>query len=146
MDETKPRIGNKAVGYRKNKKNWEEYDYDPLNYIVGEDGIYSTPRDLAIWKNAWTTEILVNKTTLIEALTPQKLRTGKMNRCGFSWFFKNLKKDRIIYHCGTWVGFNNIFLTSTSNKTTVIMLSNTTSFLSEKSKINVAMRTLSSVI
>jgi hypothetical protein len=41
LDESKPMISNRALGYRKKSDStFELYDYDPLNYIVGDEGIY----------------------------------------------------------------------------------------------------------
>lgn len=140
FDETKPNIKNRAYGYRKTKNGWMIYDYDPLNYIVGDEGIYSTVCDLAKWRNAWTSKLLVSNETLKEALTPYQLKSGELGRCGFSWFV-NLKKN-LVFQPGSWVGFNNIMLIDYNSQTTVIMLSNTTQFPTEKEKLEAAKKIL----
>lgn len=141
VDETKPDIKNRAYGYQKKANTFIAYDYDPLNYIVGDEGIYSTVEDLAKWWPAWTTEILVNKNTLKQALQRQKLANGSLGRCGFSWFVD----EQFVFHDGFWVGFNNIILTNLETNTTVILLSNTTEFPTEEKRITIALRILNNI-
>lgn len=138
MDETKPNKKTRAYGYRKIKNAWELYDYDPLNYIVGDEGIYSSISDLTIWQKAWMKDLLVSQKTLDEALSLQILSDGQKGRCGFSWFIEKRNGRKIIFQDGFWVGFNNIMLTDVTSNTTVIMLSNTTMFPGEKKKVNLA--------
>ena len=52
VDERGPRIEKRALGYRKDGDGFEEYDDDPLNYIFGSGGIYSTVEDLYHWDQA----------------------------------------------------------------------------------------------
>lgn len=72
---------------------------------------------------------------LWEALTSHKIKSGQFGRCGFSWFIETINNRKIVFQTGTWVGFNNIMLTDYSSQTTVIMLSNTTEFPTEKEKL-----------
>lgn len=145
VDETKPKINNRAKGYKLNKGIWEDNDYDPLNFIVGDEGIYSTINDLIIWKNAWQEDILISYKTLSEAMKSSILNDGATGRCGFSWFIENKKRSKIIYQTGTWVGFNNIMLTDVVNKKTVIVLSNCTVFPFGKNRIKIALDIINSV-
>lgn len=116
LDETKPKIPNRALGYRLNRKKWELYDYDPLNYIVGDEGVYSSLNDLTKWVQSWSQQIN-----------------------NIFWF----RKRRYFYQTGSWVGFNNIILTDPKTNTTVIFLSNTTQFPTERERIDVALKILS---
>lgn len=141
LDETKPNIKNRAIGYRKFRNKWQQYDYDPLNYIVGDEGVYSTVQDLYKWEGAWFTNALVSNQMLEEALTPQRLTSSRQGKWGFSWFIK----DQLLFQPGSWVGFNNIMLTDMKIKTTVIFLSNTTEFPRKKDKLSVAMKILNIV-
>lgn len=138
LDETKPKIPSRALGYKKLPDNYELFDYDALNYIVGDEGIYSTVRDLARWQAAWNSEVLVKKTTLDEALTQQQCTGTKKSPCGFSWFIKERNDGKRIFHDGIWVGFTNVFLMIPSKRLTIIMLSNTRNFPSTKSRVAIA--------
>ncbi len=134
LDETKPALQNRAYGYKKIKSKYKLFDYDPLNYIIGDEGIYSTIRDLAKWPKAWSKTILVSEKVLQEALVPQ-------GKCGFSWFIQN-EKRKIIFQDGSWVGFNNIMLTEIKTGITAILLSNTTQFPTEQKRVNIAKKIL----
>lgn len=145
VDETKPFINNRAFGYKKEKNKYIDYDYDPLNYIIGDEGIYSTVLDLVQWIRAWQYPILVKKETLNMSLRLQKLEKGKFGRCGFSWFIQNIYSKKYIFHDGFWVGFNNIMLTECETNITVIILSNTNEFSTEKKRIDAALEILNSL-
>ncbi|RJQ24832.1 class A beta-lactamase-related serine hydrolase [Candidatus Parcubacteria bacterium] len=142
MDETKSFIKNRALGYKIINKYFKLFDYDPLNYIIGDEGIYSSIRDLSIWQNVWNKELLVSRNTLREALSNQELSNGNVGECGFSWFIRNYKGKKIIFQDGCWVGFNNIMLTEQNSNRTVILLSNTTCFPTEKQRIKTAIMIL----
>lgn len=138
LDETKPTVKNKAVGYKKIRDKYQVYDYDPLNYIVGDEGIYSTITDLVKWRKAWCSEILVSKKTLNEALRIPRL-ANSAGRCCFSWFIKGKK---ILFQDGIWVGFSNIMLTLTHKETTAIILSNTSQYSDEIKRVDIALKVL----
>ena len=110
VDETKPSIKNRAYGYKKIGKTYELYDYDRLNYIVGCEGIYSTARDLARWVSS---TVLKSKNTI-------------------GWFVEG----DIVFHRGTWVGFNNIVVMNVKKETSAILLSNTTAFPNKQTRLN----------
>jgi CubicO group peptidase (beta-lactamase class C family) len=73
LDERAPRIAKRAYGYRKQGEGFEIYDDDPLNYLLGSDGIYSTVEDLYRWDQALYGEQLVSRETLAEAFRPVRL-------------------------------------------------------------------------
>lgn len=139
LDQTKPKIRNRALGYKTLPKNkFRLFDYDPLNYIVGDEGVYSSLEDMIKWSRAWDKEILVSQKTLNKALVPQQLLNGKFGKAGFSWLFVNYRGIKIIYQDGSWVGFRNIILKIPGKKLTVVILSNRTDLNTEKQKISFA--------
>lgn len=141
LDETKPEIKNQAIGYKKSGKTYEIWDYDLLNYIVGDEGIYSTTIDLAKWIDAWKTEKLVSKKMLSSALSNRICRNGKKSRCGFSWFIETTQNNEYIYHDGFWVGFTNIIFWNKKTDTTIIVLTNTNIYDTEKKRLDLALNT-----
>jgi len=141
VDETKSEIKNRAFGYLKAKNSFQLYDYDSLNYIVGDEGIYSTTEDLAKWWNAWQTDIIVSSEILKEALTPLTKRTDGVGSCAFSWFIQKTPRGKIIFNDGFWVGFNNFLLIDEKTKTWVIILSNAANievFSTEEKRMKIA--------
>lgn len=139
LDQTKSKIKNRAMGYKIIGKGFEVFDYDPLNYIVGDEGVYSSLEDMIEWSRAWEEEILVSRKTLTEAMTPAKLANGDFGKAGFSWLTGKFNGDKIVYQDGSWVGFRNIILKIPAKKLTAVILSNRTDLDSEKQRINMIM-------
>lgn len=119
---------NRALGYKKYNNSFKKYDYDPLNYIVGNEGIYSCIEDLFKWQKAFYTNRLISVNVITDILTPTKLSLDKEVNYGLGWFIKERSKTKYIYHTGSWVGFNNIMLICPEKKGSVIFLSNTNLF------------------
>lgn len=156
LDQTEPKVKNRALGYkiatgrtrrhipRNDRKRcalqykFEIFDYDPLNYIIGDEGVYSSIEDMVKWSRAWNEEILVSQKTLGEALKPQLFLNGRPGKAGFGWLFGKYRGLKIIYQDGAWVGFRNIILMLPDKKLTVIILSNHTDLDTERKRISLA--------
>lgn len=138
LDDTKPKIDNRAYGYRTLKNGFKLFDYDPLNYIVGDEGVYSSIVDMVKWSHAWEKPLLVSNESLDQALTSQRLLNGKIGKAGFSWLIDSYRKEKIIYQDGLWVGFRNIILKIPNKNVSVIILSNRTDLETTKQRIAAA--------
>ncbi len=141
VDETKPSIPNRVFGYQRKNNRWLEYDYDPLNYIYGDEAIYSNIDDLLKWIKAWTTHQLINQPILNQALIVDQ----KTKKCGFSWFIKKINSQKILYHDGFWVGFNNLMMIIPKTKTTIIYLSNNSQYSTDRKRWLLAKQLLSMI-
>jgi CubicO group peptidase (beta-lactamase class C family) len=136
LDKTKPIISNQALGYQKKGNQFTTFDYNPLNYIVGDEGVYSNLDDLSKWWTAWESEVLISEKTLKLVFQAPKLANGDFGRCGFSWFLNQSFVDlEMIYSPGSWVGFTNIFVYLPKKKIQIILLTNTNDLFNEKLKI-----------
>ncbi|MEI6728401.1 MAG: serine hydrolase domain-containing protein, partial [bacterium] len=142
LDEFKAKVDNRVIGYRKIMNDYKVFDYDPLNYIIGDEGVYSNILDLSKWWQAWQTEILLSKRTLSLALKKPNLLNGSFGRCGCSWFVEEYQNQKIIFHDGIWVGFTNIFLVIPESNIQVILLTNSNDLSNEKLRINAAVNLL----
>lgn len=120
FDESKPKIKNRAYGYKK--------DYDLLNLIVGNEGIYSSARDLSKWSQAWYTQKLVNKDLLNQSLSSVFER-------GFSWKINSFSNKQIIYHGGSWVSFRCMMAIVPIQKLSIVYLANNTILDSESQRL-----------
>lgn len=138
LDDTKPKIDNRAYGYRTLKNGFKLFDYDPLNYIVGDEGVYSSIVDMVKWSQAWEKPLLVSNESLDQALASQRLLNGKIGKAGFSWLIDSYRKEKIIYQDGLWVGFRNIILKIPNKNVSVIILSNRTDLETTKQRIAAA--------
>ena len=82
VDNPDIKIPNQALGYLKDENSWTLYDFDPLNYIIGDEGIYSNLEDLS------------------------RLRPTQT----LGWLTPKINGETVIYHDGFWVGFRNFML------------------------------------
>lgn len=124
MDERGPRVAKRALGYRKNGDGFEEYDDDPLNYIFGSGGIYSTVEGLYHWDQALYGEQLVSAETLAEAFRPVRFNSGEAYTYGFGWRLDDHLGRRRVAHAGGWVGFSTFIARYVDDRFSVIVLSN----------------------
>jgi len=124
FDERAPTIARRAYGYRREGDGFRLDDDDPLNFVIGSGGIYSTVEDLARWDQALYGEELVRAETLAEAFRPSRLTSGEEVPYGFGWrVAKHLGRTRVS-HGGEWVGFQNFIARYPDDRFSVIVLSN----------------------
>jgi len=124
LDERDARIAKRAYGYRKQGDGFEIDDDDPLNYLLGSDGVYSTVEDLYRWDQALYGDQLVSRETLAEAFRPARLTSGEEYPYGFGWSLESHLDRRCVSHTGTWLGFRNFIGRYPEDRFSVIVLSN----------------------
>lgn len=114
-----------AIGHRGKNPAAEVPWPDPLDDVLGDKSIYSTPADLFKYRKAWTTDILLGDSLRNMAFTPGKLSSKQETFYGFGWRLKTLQGRPIIYHNGLWHGFTATFTQIPDSELTIIMLNNT---------------------
>ncbi|MDH3521437.1 MAG: beta-lactamase family protein [Myxococcales bacterium] len=124
MDDRSPSLAKRAIGYHQNGSGFELDDDDPLNYIVGSGGVYSTVEDLVRWDQALYGEQLVRAETLAEAFRPVGLNSGEHYPYGFGWRLEDHLGRRRVAHGGSWVGFRTFIARYLDDHLSVIVLSN----------------------
>lgn len=124
FDERSPRIEKRAYGYRRAGDGFELDDDDPLNFVVGSGGIYSTVEDLHRWDRALHGEQIVSGQTLAAAFRPARLNGGEAFPYGYGWFLESHLGRRRVSHGGAWVGFQTFVARYVDDRLTVIVLSN----------------------
>jgi N-acyl-D-aspartate/D-glutamate deacylase len=124
LDDRHPKLAKRAYGYRIDGDDFALNDDDPLNYIVGSGGIYSTVEDLYLWDQALYGENLVSKTTLAKAFSPTRLNSGELYPYGFGWRFDEHLGHRRIAHGGSWVGFRTFIGRYVDDRFGVIVVTN----------------------
>lgn len=105
--------------------NGTHWQNDCFEGTYGDKNIYSTPRDLLKWDQAFYTDRLINKTLLDSAFTPYSNERPSVHNYGLGWrllMIPNGKK--VIYHNGRWHGFNAAFARLPDEKVTIIVLGN----------------------
>ncbi|GAB1855760.1 hypothetical protein MHTCC0001_05940 [Flavobacteriaceae bacterium MHTCC 0001] len=119
---------NRVFGYRTalNQVDLEPNDYNLMNDVRGDGGIYSTLEDLFKWNQALANHTIIQKEFLDEAWKPGVLNNGEPTDYGFGWFIDSEGSEpKVVNHSGGWVGFatflhnevdaNNGFIVLTNN-------------------------------
>ncbi|MBK6391672.1 MAG: beta-lactamase family protein [Saprospiraceae bacterium] len=131
------KISSFATGhvYDESLKSYQHADdYKESNYTIwlghrkGPGRISMNANDLLKWDRALYTPILVARTTLDEAWTPQKLNNGILSQYGFGWeLSQHLKLGKIVAHSGDNPGYKTYIKRYIDEKYTVILLNNNAS-------------------
>ena len=124
LDDRGPKLAKRAYGYRIDGDGFALNDDDPLNYIIGSGGVYSSVEDLYRWDQALYGEQLVSKASLAEAFSPVRLNSGEEYPYGFGWGFDEHLGRRRIAHGGSWVGFQTYIGRYVDDHFSVIVLAN----------------------
>lgn len=91
----------------------------------GDKNVYSTPRDLLKWDQAWYDNKVISKALADSAFTPYSNERPSMHNYGLGWRLLMLPNGKkVIYHHGRWHGFNSAFARLTDEKITIIILTN----------------------
>lgn len=103
-----PEMPNRVFGYdvALNQVDLVKNDYDIVNDVRGDGGIYSTLEDLYKWNQALVNNTIIPKSYLDEAWTPGVLNNGEPTTYGFGWGIQSKEGEPLIVnHSGGWVGF-----------------------------------------
>ncbi|MEM5564620.1 serine hydrolase [Psychroserpens sp. AS72] len=122
-----PKMPNRVFGYRKalNQKDLIINDYNIVNDVRGDGGIYSTVEDLYKWNMALANHTIISKEYLDEAWESGKTNDGEYTGYGFGWFLEyNPGEPRVINHSGGWFGFVTFLHNEVDAKSGFIILTN----------------------
>ncbi len=128
--ESDPNMPNRVFGYRTalNQSDLVSNDYDIVNDVRGDGGIYSTLEDLYKWNMALVNHTIISKDYLDEAWSPGFLNNGEKTRYGFGWFLEqDTTKPKTVFHSGGWVGFGTFLYNEVETKSGFIVLTNNSS-------------------
>jgi CubicO group peptidase (beta-lactamase class C family) len=115
-----------ATGYVPRRGGPVVSEFNHLDGVTGDKGIYSTVEDLFHWDMALNEEKLVTYATLEEAFTPQHTTPKVLPKnYGFGWRLTQLENgDWLTYHTGWWHGFKNYYLHNPKDNSAIIILGN----------------------
>lgn len=103
-------------------------DWNFLNGMIGDGGVYASAHDLLKWDQGLYTEKLVKNETLAKAFTQGKTNDGESTDYGFGWGVEIEDGEPVsVSHSGGWVGFRTFISRDLVNKRTVILLTNDSS-------------------
>lgn len=104
-------------------------EYDRLNGVLGDKGIYSNVEDMLRWANAlfmdykilpkeWVEQASQRENQLDDGSQPPKIY-------GYGYRIEESPEHgKLVYHGGLWNGFQNLFLYRPSDNAVIIFLSN----------------------
>ena len=109
--------------------SYDGYGKDwPLDFSdgpYGDKNVYSTPRDLLKWDQAWYQGAVLTEQWKDSAFIPYSNERPGTHNYGLGWRLLSIGNDKtVIYHNGRWHGFNSAFARLTDEKVTIIILAN----------------------
>jgi CubicO group peptidase (beta-lactamase class C family) len=122
-----PEMPNRVFGYQKalNQKDLIFHDYDIVNDVRGDGGIYSTLEDLFKWNMALVNYEVLPQEYMEQAWSWGQLNNGEKTRYGFGWKFpEDTTALKAVYHAGGWVGFGTFLYNEIETKSGYIVLTN----------------------
>lgn len=104
-------------------------DYDRLNGILGDKGIYSNVEDMMRWANAFFVEhkIIPEEWVEMAGRRENKLSNGNLPKQIYGYGLRieeSPKHGKLIFHGGLWNGFHNVWIFRPADNVHVIFLSN----------------------
>jgi CubicO group peptidase (beta-lactamase class C family) len=124
-------IKNRVIGY----SEWpmlDVNDYNSGNYLLGEDGVYSSLNDIYSWIIAIENNLLVSKETLNRIFSTTKNNAGDEINYGYGWFIEDYHDHKMYMHSGGWVGFNTMIVYFPCDKLWFVGLANSNGISSWK--------------
>ncbi|TCJ19013.1 class A beta-lactamase-related serine hydrolase [Flaviaesturariibacter flavus] len=104
---------------------WRPWDLDFSDGPYGDKNIYSTPRDLLQWDQAWYQGLVISKAMADSAFTGASNERAGTHNYGLGWrLLAAPGNKKVIYHNGHWHGFNSAFARLVHEQGTIIILSN----------------------
>ena len=122
-----PKMPHRVFGYELalNQKDLVINDYDIVNDVRGDGGMYSTLDDLYKWNMALANYSIISKDYLDEAWTSGKLNNGEDTNYGFGWGLESKDGEpKVVNHSGGWVGFVTFLHNEVDDKSGFIILTN----------------------
>lgn len=120
-------VSERVYGFRvlEDGENHVDNDWDFLNGMIGDGGVYASARDLLKWDRALANHALVNSETLEEAFESGKTNQGRPTGYGFGWMVVYEDEKLVnVHHAGGWVGFVTYIQRDIEKDRTLIVLTN----------------------
>jgi len=113
----------RATGYERRLGFYFAADTDVFNGVVGDGGVYASAAELDRWLEALHGGKLLREETLAAAFEPGLARPEVL-RYGFGWVITRMGNDTLIWHNGSWLGFDTFVGRVVGRRANIILLSN----------------------
>ena len=103
--------------------------YDRLDGILGDKGVYSNMEDMLRWANAYFIDYKILPKEWVDLATQREnqLNNGALPKRIYGYGLRieeSPEHGKLVYHGGLWNGFQNLFLYRPSDNVIIIFLSN----------------------
>ena len=116
-------LPNRALGYERRLRIYFTSDNDCFNGMVGDGGVFASAVELDRWLDAFHGGKLLQSATLKQALEPPAPHPGALSY-GFGWVVTRFGDDTLIWHNGSWLGFDTFAGRLVGRRANIILLSN----------------------
>jgi CubicO group peptidase (beta-lactamase class C family) len=125
-EEGRSTVAARAFGYsRQDDGRWLRTDQSPTSAVLGDGGVYSSPRDLNRWLDVVEGRRGLLDSSLAAAMfTQARTRDGRAVGYGYGWFLDSADGRRRVRHEGSTIGFRNAVQHFPDDHLTVLFLSN----------------------
>lgn len=97
------------------------YDFNYLDGVFGDGGIYASARDLLRWDSALHEGALIPRKACEQAYVSGRLNDGRNTEYGFGW---NIEAPGLVSHGGEWEGFSCYLERDLVSRTLLVVLAN----------------------
>jgi CubicO group peptidase (beta-lactamase class C family) len=119
-------IDHEAYGYDMENGNIVKALNWDMSWAGGAGSLYSTAQDLYTWNEAVFNGKVLSAESMKAAFTPAVLNSGEKVEYGFGWSLSVFRGSKFISHGGGLHGFLSYIARQPEEKTTVVVLSNST--------------------
>jgi len=117
---------NTAIGYTPHARRG---NFEFTDGVAGDKGLYCSIEDMWKWDCAMYNYQLISRETTELAYTPYSHEKRGMKNYGFGWrMIVYSPQQKAVYHNGWWHQFNNAYFRGLNDRTTIIVLGNTSNF------------------
>jgi len=120
-----PAVGLPAKATANYRYNWSRWPNNFADGVMGDKGIYSTPRDMYRWDQSFYSNALLNDETIELSYGPCSFEKPGIKNYGLGWRLLCYPNgNKVVYHNGWWHGNNTVFYRFIRDNMTIIVLGN----------------------
>lgn len=117
-------------------RRWRQAEYNYLDGVLGDKGIYCSALDLFKWDQGLYSGKIINIDTLNLAFQPMGKPKKFKSNYGYGWRMYNWGENstRVLFHAGWWHGYRSLLIRIPKDSTTILVLKNRSKGASVSSK------------
>jgi CubicO group peptidase (beta-lactamase class C family) len=113
-----------ARAYVRRNDGWRDISYSPLNFMVGHDGVVSTPGDMEIWARHLGKMTSSSSGASSPAFKSGSTNDGRPTNYSAGWRHAEINRTKVLQHEGCWSGYRNAIVHVPDARLSAVVLSN----------------------